>query len=119
MTNLAGLHEKHQEAILAKANRALLLIDVWAINLTTQNPGTTKAQALTEIHEAISADNDAAEGWWTKLAAIHHEYYPNHPGRPEFRTSRDIILTKLQARIWVADQPKPADPFAGLTEGMI
>jgi hypothetical protein len=106
-------HEKHQAAIINKAERCLPLLEEWA-----QNLGGERAEALGQIHDALNGGKgvEVAEQFWAKLADLHHERYPHHPGRPEFTTSRPIILAKLEARIWTAGQPQPADPFAALDD---
>lgn len=89
------------------------LIDEWAANLIAQNEGLTMGAALTEIKAGLTGPK--ADTYWEMLGDLHGERNPHYAGRKGFHTSRDTIVAKIEGRIWTADQPQPADPFAGLT----
>lgn len=98
-----------------KADRAMVMIREWAGRLAAQE-AISAAEAMELILAGLTGPD--AETYWAKLAEYHPVAHPDHPGRDEFRTSRPVILAKLEAASWAASRTVvPADPFAGLDEG--
>lgn len=117
VTDLYTLATPHRKAIIEKADRAMAVIDEWTDNHVRMH-GVTKAQALEDMRTALTNTGEAGVITWNLMASLHHERFPDHPGKETFDTSRDVILAKLDARIWSAARAQDqddSDPFDRLT----
>ena len=125
---------RHEANIAAKADRAVEAIDSLIQTRLIADPDFPEVTSLTtgrqfmlrvldpDLERATYGELTVSAAMWVAVGIEHdrmmgHTGYGGHPnpaGPTQFKTSRQCILDTLDARVWIATQPRVTDPFAGL-----
>ena len=126
---------RHEHNITAKADRAIQAIDSLIERRLIDDTDFPEVTGLVSGREfmlewlnvhAAAADeaHQVSAAWWVAVGIEHDRLngvivYSSARKPTEFNTSRQAVIDKLDALVWQATQPVPADPFAGLTGGPV